>query len=496
MKFLKGLGLTVLSFLLFLSLSIFSLAFLLNGTILNPDFITSELDRFEVAALTEEIISEQAPGEELPEELRTTLVNTISKLEPVVKEQVDAAIHSIYDYLLGKRESPELAQTLRNTFLSSDFIVSIVDELNIASLTEEILSEQAPEEEIPEEFRDALVNTITKLEPKIKEQLKAAADPVFDYLVGESQNLDLAPLLRNTFLSSDFVASLVDELDIASIAGGFISEQLAEEIPEEMEFMVGVLDETLIELEPWIKEQVRNAADPIVAYLLGESESLNVSISTEPLMSSLKENALQALSESPPPELAGIPPAMIEEMFDVAFEELSEVLPATFVIDESLLGSEMPADFAATLAEAEEGLAQARQDIAASLAEAEGGLEQGREFISYYQLGYNLLIVFMLILIAGIVLIHRQIKGATRGIGITFLTFGALELIGVFVVKYFAGMQLAQLPPIPSPLEAWLPQFLNNFLAPLQWLSIGLVVGGVALIIVSFLYPKWRQAAV
>ena len=37
MKFLKGLGLTLLGFLLFLSLSIFSLAFLLNSTILNPD---------------------------------------------------------------------------------------------------------------------------------------------------------------------------------------------------------------------------------------------------------------------------------------------------------------------------------------------------------------------------------------------------------------------------------------------------------------------------
>jgi len=146
------------------------------------------------------------------------------------------------------------------------------------------------------------------------------------------------------------------------------------------------------------------------------------------------------------------------------------MMPATLKIDETVVGTELPAE------------------IAAAIAEAEKGLEQGREVISYFQLGYNLLIGFMLLLILGIILIHRQVKGATRGLGITFLTFGALELIGIFVAKYFAELQLAQLPPIPSPLQTWLPQFLNNCLAPLQVLSIGLIVGGVALLIVSFVY--------
>ena len=155
MKFLKGLGLTLLGFLLFLSLSIFSLAFLLNSTILNPDFITSEIDRFEVSAVVEEVISEQS-SEELPEEVRATIVDITTKLEPVAEEQVDAAIHSIYDYLLGNRENPELARTLRDTFLSSDFIVSIVDKLDIASLTEVMFSDQSSEEELSEEFRDAM----------------------------------------------------------------------------------------------------------------------------------------------------------------------------------------------------------------------------------------------------------------------------------------------------------------------------------------------------
>ena len=169
------------------------------------------------------------------------------------------------------------------------------------------------------------------------------------------------------------------------------------------------------------------------------------------------------------------------------------MLPATFEIDESLLGTEIQSEFAGAIAEAEASLAQARQDIAIAIAEGERGLEEGRQYVSYFQLGYNLLIVFMLLLILGIVLIHRQVKGATRGLGITLLTFGAIELIGVFAARYFAGIQLAQLPPLPDQVQTWLPQLLNNFLAPLQWLSIGLVVAGIALLVVSFVYKPGRE---
>jgi len=37
--------------------------------------------------LAEEIISEQIPEEEFPEEFKATLVNTVTKLEPVVKNK-------------------------------------------------------------------------------------------------------------------------------------------------------------------------------------------------------------------------------------------------------------------------------------------------------------------------------------------------------------------------------------------------------------------------
>jgi len=130
-------------------------------------------------------------------------------------------------------------------------------------------------------------------------------------------------------------------------------------------------------------------------------------------------------------------------------------------------------------------------EIAEALAEAEEALEQARQGIGYFQLGYKLLIGFILLLILGIVLINRQVKSATRGISIPFLTCGVLGYISTFVAKYLVQTQLTRLD-IPLWLQSWLPQFFDNFMAPLEIFSIGLLVAGIALIIVSFVY-KPRQ---
>ncbi len=392
MKFLKGLSLGLLSFLLFLSLSVFGVAFLINQTILNPNFITSELDKLDVAALVEEIISEQEDEEDFPEELGTALINTVTKLEPVVKEQVNAAIYSIFDYLLGKRENPELAHTLRNTLLSSDFI-----------------------------------------------------------------------------------ASLVDELDIASLATDIISEQIPEDIPEDLEFLVEHVDDIIAELEPTIKEELLAAAGPVVDYLLGESQSISIEISLEPVVEKLEDTLRETLLESPPPELAGLSPSDIEQYFDEYFGVMTEMVPSTIELDETTFSSEVPAQ------------------IAEALETAEEGLEQAKEYVGYFQLGYNILIGLIVLLIAGIVLLNRQVSGATRKLGIIFLTYGVPWFAGILVAKYFAGKQIAQLDISPY-FQELLPRLVNDFSAPLQWFSLGLLIGGVVLIVVSFVYPRWRQS--
>lgn len=394
MKFLKNLALSLLSFLLFLSLSIFGLAFMLNSTILNPNFVTSELKRLDISSLAEELISEQIPREESAGEMETALVNTITELEPLVKEQVSVATYSIYDYLLGK-----------------------------------------------------------------------------------SQDLDLALILKDTVLSRDFIVSIVDKLDISFLAGEYLKPQLTGNIPAEMgylgEYLDEYLDDVITELEPWLKEQVSTAADPIADYLLGERQSLSVVISLEPVKESLREKLWEAFQKSPPPELANLPQSELRQHFDEFFTEFTEAIPATFELDQSLLGTKIPAQ------------------IAEALAEAEEALEEVRQYVGYFQLGYAALIALMVLLCLGIVLIHRQVRGATRGLGTTFLTYGAFGYAGIFVAKYFMRTQLT-LSELPAPLPTWLPQFLNNLIAPLEMLSLGFLIGGIVLIVVSFVY-KSRQ---
>ena len=497
MRFLKGLVLSLLGFLLLLSLSIFAIAFTLNSTILNPDFITSELDRLDISSLVEEVeelLGEEILQEEFPEEFRIAVIDTITKFEPLVKEQVGATIYPVFDYLLGKSQSPDLAVTLGNTFLNSNFVVSLMDELDLASLAEVILSEQMGEEAFPEEFGTALVSTITELEPLIKQRIGAATDPIFDYLLGKKQSIDLALTLRNTILTSDFIASLVDELDISSLAKEFLSEQVVGEIPEEMEFLTKYLDAAIVELEPMIKEELTAAADPIFDYLLGESQSLSVVISLEPVMESLKDTLREAFLESPPPELATLSPAALEQIFNQFYQEFSKQIPPTFELDEGLLGTEIPAQIAEAIAEAEEGLEQGRQGIAEAIAEAEIALEQARQYVGYFQLGYKALIGFMLLLVLGIILINRQVKGATRSLGSIFLTFAVPACLSISAVKYFDAIQawILQLLnidiDIPTQLQALVLQFVNDFVAPIWMLSLGLLAAGVVLLIISFAY--------
>ena len=400
MKVLKGLALSLLGFLLFLSLSIFSLAFMLNSTILNPNFITSELDRLDMSSLVEEFVSIQTPEGESPEEVMAALTDTITKLEPLVKEQLNDVIYYVYDYLLGK-----------------------------------------------------------------------------------SQDLDLALVLGNTALSPDFIVSVVDEIDIYPLVAEPLIEQIGEVIPEEAEYLVDYLEdeEVIAEIEPLLKEQLIDvAADPILDYLLGQRKTFDIAISLEPVKTRLRDALLEAVLKSPPPELAGLPQAEIEQRFDELYQDFAGQLPATLELDESLIGEEIPAQIDEALAQAEEKLAQAKQ------------------YVGYFQLGYKILIGFMLLLILGIILISRQVKDITRRLGIPCLTYGALWYASIFAGKYFADKYLAgtwlPLSEIPPSLQTWLPQFIDDLMKPLEMLSLGLLIGGIVLIVVSFVYPRWRQS--
>jgi hypothetical protein len=266
--------------------------------------------------------------------------------------------------------------------------------------------------------------------------------------------------VNQTALNPGFVASQADSLDIPSLAEEVLSEQVPQEHDYLTEFVVEAVNDTIVEQELWIKQQAKDGIYAFYDYLERRSQHLSLAISIESIKESLRENLREAVLASPPPELEGLSPALIEQEFNQFWSEYSEEVPSTLELDESLLEPEVMEQF-----------------------------ERAREIVGYIHLTYKALIALSLLLILLIVLIYREVRGSTRQIGITFLTCGIASYVGALITKNIAGTQLTQLD-MPVYLQTWIPQLIKDVLSPLEIYGIGLMVAGAALLVVSFVYKR------
>jgi len=272
-------------------------------------------------------------------------------------------------------------------------------------------------------------------------------------------------VMNRTLLSPDFVIAQVDRLDVPALAGEALRGQVPlEEIPGEMEFIVEAVDDTIADLEPWIKQQADTAVHAGYDYLLGETESLSIVIDLAPVKDSLRENVWQALLASPPPEVAGLPQAELERLFDEFYGELAEGIPATVEINESMI----PPDIMAQI-------------------------EQARLYVGYLLLAYKISIGVMIGSIVGLAFLHRRVRSATRSIGIPFLISGIGGLVGAMLVSRFAAPMIAQVPS--TTFQTWMPQVLNDLFAPMRTLGIWFMAVGIALLIVSVVYKRRKPSS-
>jgi HAMP domain-containing protein len=106
MGFLKGLGTTVCSILLFLALSSFSVAFLVNGTLLNTDFMNSQIDKLDISDTVNEAIEEQIQDQISQDSdfINGVVFSIVDEQEPLIKEQLHNAINEAYAYFQGKED--------------------------------------------------------------------------------------------------------------------------------------------------------------------------------------------------------------------------------------------------------------------------------------------------------------------------------------------------------------------------------------------------------
>jgi len=270
--------------------------------------------------------------------------------------------------------------------------------------------------------------------------------------------------LDQTFLNRDFTVAQVEKLDIASLAEDIVRDQVISQatipitLPIDI-FIAGAVNETITDLEPWLKQQARDVTYSIYDYLEGRSQNLSVVIPLEAVKERLKINISEAVITSPPPGLTDMPPATIERYLEPFYDRI----PSSFEIDEDWLGP-------STMAQ----------------------IEQLRLLASHFNVIYYALIGFILFLILMTILLHHSVRGSTRALGATFFSCGVFSYGGVWLTKYAIGAQSA-IPQVPVYLQSWLPQLMNDILSPMELYSFGLAGVGVVLLIVSFVYRRQAE---
>ena len=367
-----------------------------------------------------------------------------------------------------------LAFALDRTVLDPGFIPAQVDRLDISALVDETAG-QAGQTDLPLRVRSALMAAVDGVEPEIKAQYRDANARVYDYVLGRTGEIDLAAIVKDTVLNEAFVASVVDQADVRALVRESLRDQLVELVPLDQQQLVGYLDEAMPSLDPWLQQQVRLVTGPVVDYVLGESQSLKITVSLEPMKAALRASTRQAFLKAPPPELAGATPSQLDAIFSQGFDRFAAGIGSTATVDETTIGLGSPASIARAFSDAETGLAEARSAV------------------SIFRTYYALLLVLILLLIAGIVLVHREVRGAARNLGIIFLVYGAMEYVGILTGRYFIRSAL-NLTDVPAALRAWLPGLMADFFRPMEILAIVLALAGAALIVVSIVYRR-RPAA-
>jgi hypothetical protein len=102
MSAVRGFFSGVFNFLLFDALVLLGLIISLNLTILNPDFVTNELEKLDIYLAVIEQAKTRLPGQQFIS--TETVDELVTELTPWFEEQADTVIHAVYAYLEEDRE--------------------------------------------------------------------------------------------------------------------------------------------------------------------------------------------------------------------------------------------------------------------------------------------------------------------------------------------------------------------------------------------------------
>lgn len=351
--------------------------------------------------------------------------------------------------------------------------------------------------------------------------------------------LGVAVWANATILNQDFVSRQMEKVDISEIADEVVDEFIADsvELPSEVaafeDVIYDMMYEVIDEYEPWIQEQFDLVTEQIYDYLQGRSDVLNIEISLMELKSTLRDKLWTTLNENADTVLTRIVDNVVDYMIENPEEAVSYIpgdfLPAeakyltqdqleTYISENPELIREQvdsigTADIVNELMGQLEATVQPFFDeyvdeivtqipdsytIDEELLGEEGmeALNMAREYIGYFQTGFYVLIAVIIVLIGLVFLVYRRAREPGLAVGITLTVYGVFQTASSIVARsmdLFRYIEENGGITVPASLQSVVTSIYQDAIAPMLYFGIGVLVVGVALIVVG-LVVKPRTA--
>jgi hypothetical protein len=349
--------------------------------------------------------------------------------------------------------------------------------------------------------------------------LKGLLAFILSFLLIISLNIfGIAYMLNSTVINRAFVEKQVNNLDISAVARDFTEKQITNQLPAELVFLKDSFYDVIDTQEPELKKQANQAIDSGYDFLLGKTNQLKITISLSALKTNLKESLWQELDiqlaawlrdniqselkpyveqnleeyrKVLPSELSGMTDTQLKAFLDTYYKQVQNQIVNTGKAPEmtGLLGTLLRPlyneYYDQFIAEIPDAYVADESNIPADVMQQ---LQKAKQYIGYFRSGYCGLIIFMLLLAAGIFLVYRNIWEPSRTLGIDLTLFGVLDLAGALVARNIDPMDYIN--DIPPSLGTWIAGLYNDVIRISLVLSIVVLVIGIALIVISFVFKK------
>ena len=338
-------------------------------------------------------------------------------------------------------------------------------------------------------------------------------------------------MVKSTALNPDYITDRVEETDITRIASDITDEYLIEEIPEDMLFFKDVVYEVIADHEPWLKEQFSIALHKGYDYILKKTDTLEIEIPLESIKESVRESLWLHFLEKIPewissPENEGLKKLIYDNIYDFVegipegylpdeYSQLSEAQLRHYAnvyfedIESQLVEGRLPPSLEAEIEDLllpyfnqyyDDIVEEVPSEITATerrIYITEDNIvdvdtetvETVRDWLGVFNTVYYVLIAFMVLCVVGIVLIHFNVKDATRSIAKVFLVYGIAEFAAVMIARYVVPRFLP-MSDLPVSLQNFIEDAYTSVLSPLIWFSLGILIAGAALLVFSIFFRR------